>query len=238
MNQWIADNQWVGIVLGVASIALVFLAPKWQGRKVNPAWQLRSQMPILAAGLSGSDVRILHGEDKEAQYPFLHTIRFGNRGNAEIRERDFDGPVKVSFKRSKLIGAALHDALDLDTTVAFERKENAVHFTPKLLRKDEWIELQLITDGGVVEVPELKARLTDQRAEMVELSNKRRDFWLFSQFMSGFGFFALMLLYPFMPSITQGFGALGWFVCAIWYVVASKQKLKSPTWKKEPKPYS
>jgi hypothetical protein len=216
---------------------LVFIARRWQGRKVKPAWHLRSQTPLMLAGLNGSALIVLDDDDEEAKRPFLHIIRFGNRGTAEILARDFDGSVKVSFKQSNLIGAAIHDSLGLGTAVSFERKGNAVLFTPALLKKDEWIELQLLTDG-VVEVPALKARLTDQGTEMVELSYSVETFWAFSQFMSGFFFFAFMALYPFMPATTQGIAALLWFVSVIWFLIASKQKLKSPSWKKDPKPFA
>ncbi|MGO4860029.1 hypothetical protein [Arthrobacter sp. 2MCAF14] len=236
MNQWLADNIWFGVALSVAGIIAGFYVPRWTRRKVNPAWQLRSQTPLLAVGMDGSALKLLHGEGEEAKHPFLNVIRFGNRGKEEILGRDFDGAVTVSFSKAKLIGAAIHDALGLGTTVELEHKGNSVTFTPALLRKDEWVELQLVTDGAA-EVPALQARLADQRAEMVEMSYKRRDFWAFSQFMTGFGFFAFMLLYPFMPSTTQGFGAFGWLVCLIWFFVASRQKSKSPTWKKEPKVY-
>ncbi len=220
---------------GVLGLILAFVIPWWMRAPIKPAWQLRTQMAILSAGVHGKAVTITNVNGHVADYPQLSIIRFGNRGKGELKAADYDGPVKIDFK-NRIVGAAIHDPLEVGTRYELSYKDMELTFKPFLLRKDEWLELQVITDGGQ-DTPALTARLVGHRADVQELSKERYQFWLLTQIVS-----AVVGVTMFLMFLTAGSdeGAKAVEVGAIWvllgvYVAANYRKSKAPRWKNEPR---
>jgi hypothetical protein len=134
-----------------------------------------NQTPILTADSKGLPLKILYAGEREVTRPNLVVVRFGNRGKVEIRSEDYARPVKVSFAKSKLIGSVLVDELGLDPETETELLQdgNSLTFTPPLLNKGEWIDLQFVTDGPI-EVPTVTTRVAGQSGEITERALARK----------------------------------------------------------------
>ncbi|MCI0142075.1 hypothetical protein KNN17_10840 [Arthrobacter bambusae] len=228
-----ANAGWIGfagLVVGVLGVLTGFIFYWLSRRPKRFGWQLMDQTPILSRSAAGLPIRIIHGDGVEAQFPQLSVIRLGNRGKAEITAHHFDGPIRVSFKRSKLIGAALHDRLGIGVTADITQEGNSATFTPSLLNKNEWFEVQFVTDGDV-ETPILSARVAGHDTETVEIAEKRRDFWRLVQFISGFMFVVISGTNVFAPHDWQPPGVAVTLIFGVIYFVAGRRKSKAPTWR-------
>jgi len=173
-----ANAGWIGfagLVVGVLGVLTGFIFYWLSRRPKRFGWQLMDQTPILTADSKGLPLKIIYAGEHEVSKPNLVVVRLGNRGKVEIRSDDYDGPVKVSFIKSHLIGSVLIDGLNLDLKTELSQGGNTVEFTPPLLNKGEWMELQLVTDGPL-EVPVVKARVAGQSGEITELARARRRF--------------------------------------------------------------
>lgn len=223
---------------GVLGVILAFAIPWWMRAPIKPAWQLRSQVPLLMAGRNAPFVTLANREGVVTKFPVLTVLRFGNRGKGELKTDAYDGPVRVRFSKSRIVGAAIHDPLSIQTSTVLEFDEKALTFKPFLLRKDEWFEVQVVTDGPL-EVPDLKVRMAGHKPELAEIGRKRYEFWRLTEFVSG-----AMVVTVFITGALAGPQAInGVNIAAFWtalvvLAIANSMKWKLPTWKNEPKAYS
>lgn len=232
-----ANAGWVGfagLIIGVSALITGFLFYWWSRRPKRLGWQFMSQTRLPSVGTSGSLAKLVLADGQEVERPNLSVIRVGNTGKAEIPADAFDGPIRVSFNRSKLIGVALYDRLGLGIRAEITQIDNTATFTPSLLNKGEWFEVQFLTDGDA-EVPQLVARVAGHDTETADVAEKRNDFWMFIRFFCGFMFFAVTFASLFLPDTIRAIGVILDILLISVYFFAGKQKAKAPGWANEPK---
>lgn len=185
------------------------------------------------AGNNSPLVTLTNRQGVETKYPFLSVIRFGNRGKGEIKADAYDGPVRVKFADSRIVAAAIHDGLGIQTETVLTVEDKVLTFKPFLLRKDEWFDVQVITDGRP-ELPELKVRVAGHKAEVGEMTRKRYEFWQLVQWVAA----AMAVTMLIMIAVAGSAGVTGVNAGAFWVSIAvlgiaNYFKAKQPKWKNE-----
>jgi hypothetical protein len=107
-------------------------------------------------------------DDQDVDNPNITVLRIGNGGKQEIVADDFPEPISVDFGEAKIISfdTSARSNQKVTGTISFDSDNfGKFHFTPQLFNRDEWIELQLVTDGPVV-TPKLHARFAGQPSPM------------------------------------------------------------------------
>ncbi|MCZ9880535.1 hypothetical protein [Arthrobacter sp. B2a2-09] len=235
LENWVNTNSaWIGIVTGVVGIPLAFLVPWWMRATIKPVWQLRSQTPLLMAGSNAPFVRVTNRQGLETRWPFLSVIRFGNRGKGELKAEAYDGPVRVTFE-GRIVGVAIYDPLEIRTETEYEFDANVLTFKPFLLRRDEWFEMQVLTDGKPA-MPELKVRVSGHKADVVEVFKQRYELWRFVQFFGIIMAFSSFIIGRMSGSEGAVFvGDSGFWIFMGLCIFAGFRKMKAPRWRNEPK---
>lgn len=108
-------------------------------------------------------LKVVYGE-RNVENPNIIVLRISNAGIREIRVDDFDRPITVQFKDSKLLALDVIGQSSPSMTISFKvdtSHPNRVLLNPLLLNTREWIELQFLTDGPI-ERPPVTARIVGQ----------------------------------------------------------------------------
>lgn len=235
-------SQW-GNIVGVVGVATGFIFFWLSRRPKRFGWQLMNQTPILTADSKGLPLKIIYSGEHEVMRPNLIVVRLGNRGKVEIPSSDYDRPVRVSFSSSKLIGTQFTDGLELGLKAELTQGDNAVSFTPPLLNRDEWFDLQFVTDGPL-EVPSVTARVAGQSGEIGELMHLRKRRWKRTFQIAGTVFVGFVLAFVVLGVFEVRFPSAIWntlftvafldFVVAIG-VLPIMGSPNPPSWSKKPK---
>lgn len=172
--QWL-DSQ-LGNLIGLAGLVTGFIF-FWLSRKPKRlGWEIISSTALVSfKGRSLPLKVVFDGEDVYS--PNIVVLRLGNAGKKEIRSEDFDGPVRVSFDKGRLLATSVSNTsvegitYDLDTS-----QENEIRIEPKLLNPREWLDIQFVTDGPLEE-PRVFARVAGQLNDIQDVERARARVW-------------------------------------------------------------
>ncbi|TFC03361.1 hypothetical protein [Cryobacterium sp. MDB2-33-2] len=221
-----------GLLFGLASLVtgIVFYVRSRKPKILG--WQLISQTKLPA---TTSGMTIFDAEGKACVAPVLTILRVGNRGKAAIGKADFGVPISVKFGPGiTIIAAALDDRMKLRVTAPTTILDQEVTFTPSLLNKAQWIEMQFITDGEISK-PVLDAKVSGSDADTVEIAEKRKEYWLAIQIASAIVIAAFFVAYFFVPLETRNGVSLAMTIGAVLFLFANKWRTRPPYWAPVPR---
>jgi len=116
-------------------------------------------------------IKVVYGE-QNVKNPNIIVLRIANAGRREIRVDDFDQPITVQFKDSRLLALDVIGQSSAGMTISFKvdtGHPNRVLLNPMLLNAGEWIDLQFLTDGAIEE-PSVTARIVGQTGEPFDVT--------------------------------------------------------------------
>lgn len=185
---WLEINGgWVGIgglVLGMAGVVLAILFRPRQSKGLG--WKYQSANRIIRATQAQRDrlpLKVVYGA-QDVDNPNIIILRISNAGRQEIRVDDYDRPITIDFKKSKLLALDVIGQSSPSMSVTFRINTsvpNRVTLNPILLNAEEWIDLQFVTDGDI-ERPPVEARIVGQTNDPFDIRAVR---WQRSDFVTG-----------------------------------------------------
>lgn len=178
MNEfWGWVNAQLGNILGVVGVITGFWF-YWISRKPKRfGWQVTSKVQIINFKGQSLPLKVVY-DGHDVYSPNIIVFRVGNSGKAPILREDYDGPVRITFTKGRLLAADVSKKFDETIDVNLMRdSQNSVSFTPSLLNAGEWVEFQFVTDGPI-EIPKLHARIAGLDGRPGDVEARRTRFWL------------------------------------------------------------
>lgn len=174
-KNWIDTNGgWVGLgglVVGLIAVVLAIIFRPRQSKGLG--WKYQSANRIIRvtqAQRNRLPLKVVYGE-QDVDDPNIIILRILNAGGQAIEVGDFDRPITIEFKESKLLALDVIAQSSKGMSITFKvdtSAPNRVTLNPMLLNAGEWVELQFVTDGNV-EQPPIEARIVGQTMEPFDI---------------------------------------------------------------------
>lgn len=174
---WTWLGQQTGNILGVLGL-IAGAWFYWLSRKPKRfGWDVVHLAEIINYSYIDFPMQVVINEETVTN-PNLVVVRIHNLGKSEIRDVDFDGPIQIAFRKSRLVSVYVGSDTSLN---GFTIEGGLLTFTPTLLNPGEWIELQIVNDGRL-ENPAIKARIAGLSGPMINVKRTMRR--LFPRYLS------------------------------------------------------
>jgi hypothetical protein len=175
-KSWFDTNIGWGGGIGIGLTVLgVVLAVLWRPRRSKRlGWKYQSANQIIRSPESqrGSLPLNVVYRGQEVVNANIIVLRIYNAGRREIPKGDFDGPIAIEFRSSKLLTVDVIAQSSPSMIVSYKvdiSAPNKVTLNRMLLNAGEWIDLQFLTDGGI-EKPPVTARIVGQTGEPFDIA--------------------------------------------------------------------
>jgi hypothetical protein len=145
---------WSGPLVGVLGLLFAVYAYNMNRKPKRLTYEVVTNQPIITASryTRWAELSLRFGE-RELENPRLVVVRVTNTGKVEARSDDIDEPITVAAKgASEIVTARITQRRSGDEEVREVEPSSVTPSTvvaPKvLLNEGEWLEFQLIVDGG------------------------------------------------------------------------------------------
>jgi hypothetical protein len=171
---WAAHGEtvWASLAAIVITAVISFIFYRKAEKPKRLGWEVMSKSRIINASRNQrANLKVVY-KDQEVASPNIVVLRIGSVGKGAIRASDLPEPIKLELHDTKLLAteivATSNPYVKADLRVSPD-DPNLVELEPALFNSDQWLEVQLVTDGALSD-PLVRAQVAD--GEVVEIVTK------------------------------------------------------------------